>query len=95
MRLKRAPEQPHHGSTERWLVSYADFVTLLFAFFVVKMILFFVVFGSFYSDMITFTGILGFSVAINGGECQPVVSEESKKVQVINKFRLAGLGRHA
>jgi chemotaxis protein MotB len=35
MRLKRRPEPAHHGSTERWLVSYADFVTLLFAFFVV------------------------------------------------------------
>jgi chemotaxis protein MotB len=35
MRLRRRPEQPHHASAERWLVSYADFVTLLFAFFVV------------------------------------------------------------
>lgn len=35
MRLRRGPEQPNHGGTERWLVSYADFVTLLFAFFVV------------------------------------------------------------
>jgi chemotaxis protein MotB len=31
-RRKRAPE---HVSHERWLVSYADFITLLFAFFVV------------------------------------------------------------
>ncbi len=29
---QRHPEQPNH---ERWLVSYADFITLLFAFFVV------------------------------------------------------------
>jgi len=35
MRLKRRPDESHHGSNERWLVSYADFVTLLFAFFVV------------------------------------------------------------
>ncbi len=36
MRQKRRPEPAeHHGSSERWLVSYADFVTLLFAFFVV------------------------------------------------------------
>lgn len=31
----KAPTQSHGGSRERWLVSYADFVTLLFAFFVV------------------------------------------------------------
>ena len=33
MRRKRRPEE--HTSHERWLVSYADFITLLFAFFVV------------------------------------------------------------
>jgi chemotaxis protein MotB len=33
MRRRRHSEE--HGSHERWLVSYADFITLLFAFFVV------------------------------------------------------------
>src|ERR1700689_2283250 len=32
MRKKKPPEHVNH---ERWLVSYADFITLLFAFFVV------------------------------------------------------------
>src|SRR5438045_3820095 len=32
MTRKKAPEHVNH---ERWLVSYADFITLLFAFFVV------------------------------------------------------------
>jgi chemotaxis protein MotB len=31
-RRKKTPEHPNH---ERWLISYADFITLLFAFFVV------------------------------------------------------------
>lgn len=34
MRKKRL-EQVEHENTERWLVSYADFITLMFAFFVV------------------------------------------------------------
>jgi len=33
MRRRRKAEQ--HANHERWLVSYADFITLLFAFFVV------------------------------------------------------------
>ncbi|HEX8985722.1 MAG TPA: flagellar motor protein MotB, partial [Bryobacteraceae bacterium] len=33
MSRKRKPEE--HASHERWLVSYADFITLMFAFFVV------------------------------------------------------------
>jgi chemotaxis protein MotB len=33
MGRRRAPEE--HENLERWLVSYADFITLLFAFFVV------------------------------------------------------------
>ena len=32
-RRKKAPEE--HDNHERWLISYADFITLLFAFFVV------------------------------------------------------------
>ena len=33
MARRRKPEE--HANHERWLVSYADFITLLFAFFVV------------------------------------------------------------
>ena len=33
--MARKKAQPEHENHERWLVSYADFITLLFAFFVV------------------------------------------------------------
>jgi chemotaxis protein MotB len=32
--MRRKPQQHGHSNQERWLVSYADFITLLFAFFV-------------------------------------------------------------
>lgn len=35
MSRRRRQHQEHHDNHERWLVSYADFITLLFAFFVV------------------------------------------------------------
>jgi chemotaxis protein MotB len=35
MARRRKPADDHHENHERWLVSYADFITLLFAFFVV------------------------------------------------------------
>ncbi|MCL2645313.1 MAG: flagellar motor protein MotD [Betaproteobacteria bacterium] len=35
MPQRRRPHGEEHENTERWLVSYADFITLLFAFFVV------------------------------------------------------------
>lgn len=33
--MRRKPSTEEHENHERWLVSYADFITLLFAFFVV------------------------------------------------------------
>jgi chemotaxis protein MotB len=33
--VARKPRHPEHENHERWLVSYADFITLMFAFFVV------------------------------------------------------------
>jgi chemotaxis protein MotB len=35
MRRQRRKQHQAHGNQERWVVSYADFITLLFAFFVV------------------------------------------------------------
>src|SRR5437870_4951023 len=35
MRMARKKKDPEQANHERWLISYADFITLLFAFFVV------------------------------------------------------------
>src|SRR5262245_28382549 len=36
--MARKKKHPEHVNHERWLVSYADFITLLFAFFVVMFV---------------------------------------------------------
>ncbi|EEF57251.1 O-antigen ligase family protein [Pedosphaera parvula] len=62
--------------------------TFLYIYFFVKAIAFFLIFGSLYSDMIMFAGIVGFSIALNGGVCKPVVEPVARPV--LSKFRLAG-----
>jgi hypothetical protein len=46
--------------------------TYLLCAFLTKIIAYFFVFGSFYSDLVGFTGLLGMSVCINNGLRQPV-----------------------
>jgi hypothetical protein len=41
--------------------------TFLFSYYVVKLIFFLLVFGAIHSDIITFAGIVGLSISINGG----------------------------
>lgn len=46
--------------------------TFLLAYFLAKTLLFFVVFGGFYSDLAVFVGLVGLNLALNGGICKPV-----------------------
>jgi hypothetical protein len=48
--------------------------TLLLAYFVVRTILFFTIFGNLYTDFAIFIGIIGLSIAINHGIKRPVVA---------------------
>ncbi len=45
--------------------------TFLLAYFVARIIFFFTVFGSLYSELLLFTGLVGLSASINGGLCKP------------------------
>ncbi len=47
--------------------------TFLFALFITKILIFLIVFGSLYSDMAPFVGVIGFSVSLNGGICKPAL----------------------
>ena len=46
--------------------------TFLLAFFVVHSVFFFFIFGSLYSDVAIFAGLIGLSVSLNGGVCRPL-----------------------
>jgi hypothetical protein len=47
--------------------------TLLLAYFVVQSFSFLVIFGGFYADLCIFTGLVGFSLSLNGGVCRKPV----------------------
>jgi hypothetical protein len=45
--------------------------TFLYAYFIARILIFLFIFGSLYSDLAVFAGLIGLSVSINGGVCQP------------------------
>jgi len=55
--------------------------------FIVKILIFVFIFGSFYGDLIYFVGIIGMSIALNHGVAQPVTEPVTRPV--FNKFKLA------
>jgi hypothetical protein len=67
--------------------------TFLFAYFMVKFIMFMVVFGSLYVDLPAFAGLVGLSISLNGGVAQRL-AEAPQAAPVINRFRMSpGLRR--
>lgn len=63
----------------------------LFAYFVVKVVFFLVVFGALYSDLAVFAGLAGLSVAINGGVRKAVAAPA--EAPVFTPFKLVGAVR--
>ena len=66
--------------------AYHNANTFLFAYFVVKVIFFFAVFGGLSSDLPTFLGLLGLSISLNGGVAKPAFVPQPK--MVFNRFKL-------
>lgn len=60
--------------------------TFLFANFIAKTLMFFFIFGGFYSDLMIFAGIIGFSVSLNGGVAKKTVAVARQRV-VFDRFR--------
>jgi hypothetical protein len=53
--------------------AYAKLNNFLLAYFIVKVIFFFFVFGNLYSDFAIFTGLVGLSISLNAGVAKPIL----------------------
>ena len=63
---------------------------LLLSYFVAESVLFFAVFGALSSQMVTFLGVLGLSVSLNGGVCRkPAAARQTVEPLTLNKPALA------
>jgi O-Antigen ligase len=60
--------------------------TFLFSYFVAKVIFFFGVFGSLFSDFASFTGLVGLSVCLNGGVAERVLAPVAQQAQKALRF---------
>lgn len=67
--------------------------TFLLSYFITRIIVFFLVFGGFYSEVVAFVGLIGFSISLNGGVAKPVVV--TRPQVVFNRFRSLPMGRPA
>ncbi|HEX4265686.1 MAG TPA: O-antigen ligase family protein [Verrucomicrobiae bacterium] len=59
--------------------------TFLLSLFISKTFVFFVIFGGFHADLMNFVGIVGFSIALNGGVTKPVTVVQPQLVS--RRFR--------
>ena len=65
---------------------YHQINKFLFVYFVVRVVLFFAVFGGLESDLPMFLGLLALSISLNGGVAKPVVVPQT--TVVFNRFKL-------
>ena len=66
--------------------AYIRYNSFLLAYFLVKVVFFFAVFGGLTTDLIQFVGMIGLSISLNRGVAKPVVVPQPKVV--FNRFQL-------
>jgi hypothetical protein len=67
--------------------------TLLMCYFFAKTIMFMIVFGGLYGDLVTFAGIVGLSISLNRGVAAKAVPVPERSEVVFNRFRRLPMGR--
>ncbi|MEI2722443.1 MAG: O-antigen ligase family protein [Verrucomicrobiota bacterium] len=67
---------------------YRRINTFLLAYFTVRVLFFFVIFGSFHTELTIFTGLIGLSISLNGGMCRPAPAHALAPNPAYLPFRL-------
>jgi hypothetical protein len=65
--------------------------SFLLSYFITRTIMYFFVFGSLYSDLVFFTGLVGLSISLNGGVCGPALATSA--TPAVNEFRSSRVAR--
>ena len=61
--------------------------SFLLSYFIAKIIIFFFVFGGFYGDLVSFTGLVGLSISVNAGVATRVPAVAINPQPAFNRFR--------
>ncbi len=72
-----------HGEAD-----YHRLNTFLLAYFTVRIIYFMAVFGSFHTELVVFTGLIGLSISVNGGMRRPALAKAPAPNPAYLPFRL-------
>jgi hypothetical protein len=67
--------------------------TLLMSYFIAKTIMFLFVFGGFYAELVTFVGVVGFSISLNAGVAAKSVPVTERPQAEFHRFRRLPVGK--
>lgn len=82
-----------HQNYQYGPAEYRRLNRLLLSYFIAKVIFFFCIFGSFHTDLVSFTGLIGLSISLNGGVARRATAPQPKLR--LHGFRLPPATRRA